>query len=54
MRDAVREDARLAGAGAGDHEQRAFRRQDGFPLGGIQVREVALGRCDSHPSMLAS
>jgi hypothetical protein len=23
--------------------------QDGLPLGGIQVREVALGRGDGHP-----
>ena len=54
VRDAVREDARLAGAGAGDHEQRPFGREDGLALGGIQVCEVALGRGDGHRSMLAA
>ena len=54
VRDAVGEHARLAGARAGDHEQRPFGREDGLPLGGIQVCEVALGRGDGHPSMLAT
>ena len=49
MRDAVGEHARLPGAGAGDHEQRPFGVQDGLPLGGIQAREVLLGRGDGHP-----
>ena len=48
VRDPVGEHARLAGAGAGDHEQRAFRGEDGLALGGVQVGEVALGRGDCH------
>ena len=41
VRDAVREHARLAGAGAGDHEQRPLGGEDGLPLGRVQVGEVA-------------
>ena len=48
VRDAVGEHARLAGAGARDHEQRPLRVQHGLPLGRIQVREVLLGRGDGH------
>ena len=47
--DTVREHARLPGAGSGDHEQRALGVQDGLPLGGIQVREIPLGRRHGHP-----
>ena len=54
VRDAVGEDARLAGAGAGDDEERPFGREDGLALGGIQVCEVALGRGDRHAPMLAT
>ena len=43
VRDAIGEHARLARAGAGDHEQRALGRQHGLPLGGVQVGEVGLG-----------
>ena len=48
VRDAVGEDARLAGARAGDHEQRAFGGQHGLPLGGVQVGEIGLRRGDRH------
>ena len=54
VRDAVGEHARLARAGAGDDEQRAFGREDGLPLGRVQVGEVLLGRRDGHPPMLAT
>ena len=55
VRDAVGEDARLAGAGAGDDEQRALGREHGLPLGGVQVGEVGLGGGDWHaPPMLAT
>ena len=53
MSDAIREDARLAGACAGDDEERPFGRENGLPLGFVQVREVALGCCDAHRPMLA-
>ncbi len=46
--DAIGEDARLAGAGSGDDEKRPFRREDGLPLGLVQVGEVALGSRDGH------
>ena len=43
--DAVREHARLPGAGAGDDEQRAVDVQDGLALGRIEVgEEVLVGR----------
>ncbi len=42
VRDAVREDARLAGARAGDDEQRPFRREDRLPLGRVQIGEIGL------------
>ena len=48
VRDAVREDARLAGARAGDHEQRAFGGEHRLALRGIQVGEIAFGRRDGH------
>jgi hypothetical protein len=48
MRDAVREDARLPGAGAGDDEQRPLRRDHGLALGGVEVGEVLLGGSDGH------
>ena len=41
MRDAVGQDARLAGAGACDDEQRALGREDGLALRLVQVGEVA-------------
>src|SRR6185295_2410675 len=47
--DAVREHARLAGAGAGDYEQRALGFEHGLALSGVQVGEVALGRGNGHP-----
>ena len=53
VRDAAREHARLAGARAGDHEQRPFGRQDGLPLGRIQVFEVRLRRRRGHRSRIA-
>ena len=48
MRDAVGEDARLARAGAGDHEQRPLGRQHRLPLGRVQVGEVVLRLRDGH------
>jgi hypothetical protein len=55
VRDAVREDARLAGARAGDDEQRPFGGEDGLPLSRVQVGEIGLGRSDWHaPPMLAT
>src|SRR3954451_11839445 len=38
----MRQDARLARPGSRNHEERAFGRQDGLPLGGVQVGEVGL------------
>ncbi len=46
--DAIRQDARLPGARAGDHEQRPFRGEDGLALGGVQVGEIAVRRRDGH------
>ena len=42
VRDAVREDARLARARAGDDEQRPLGREHGLPLGRVQVCEIGL------------
>ena len=53
VRDAVGEDPRLAGAGAGDHEQRALGRQHGLPLGRVQVGQVGLGPGRGHHSTVA-
>ena len=53
MSDAIREDARLPRARAGDDEERPLGRENGLPLGFVQVREVALGCCDAHRPMLA-
>ena len=53
VRDAIREDAGLAGPGAGDDEQRPLGGEHGLPLSGIEVREVLLRRGDGHGSMLA-
>ena len=44
-RDAVGQDARLAAAGAGQHEQRAVAVEDGLALGGIEAGEEV-----GHPS----
>ena len=41
--DAIGEDAGLARARAGDHEQRPLGRQHRLPLGGVQVGQVGLG-----------
>ncbi len=48
MGDPVGEHARLARAGAGDHEQRPFGRHDRLALRGVQVGEIGLGRGDGH------
>jgi hypothetical protein len=48
VRDAVGKDARLPGAGAGDHEQRPLSGQDGLLLDRIQVGEVVLRLRDGH------
>ena len=53
MCDAVREDARLPRACAGDHEQRTLGREDGVALGLVEVGEVALRGRDGHLPMLA-
>ena len=53
VRDAVGQHPRLAGAGAGDDEERAFGREHGLALRGVQVGEVLLGRGDGHVAMLA-
>jgi hypothetical protein len=52
--DPVCEHARLPGAGPCDDEHRAFGRENGLPLGGIQVREVLIGRREGHDPSLAS
>ena len=52
--DAVREDARLAGAGAGDDEERPFGLHDGLTLGVVQPFEVPIGADDGHAPMLAA
>ena len=48
VRDAVREDARLPRAGAGDDEHRALGGEDGLALRRVQVGEVLLGGGDRH------
>ena len=53
MRDAIRENARLPRARAGDHEQRALGRENGLALSFVEVGEVALGGRDGHRPMLA-
>ena len=53
MCDAIREDARLPRACAGDHEQRSFSRENGVALGLVEVGEVALRGRDGHLPMLA-
>ena len=50
--DAVRKHAGLPGAGAGHHEQRPFRGQDGLALGRVEVGEIGLGRRDGHRARL--
>ena len=50
----MREDARLAGAGAGEDEQRPLAVQDRLALGRVEVCEELLVRCDGHGSMLAA
>jgi len=50
--DPVGQDARLAGAGAGDDEERTFGAGDRLALRLVQVREVALGGRDGHRAML--
>src|SRR5205823_2462300 len=54
VRDAVGEYTRLAGAGPGDHEQRALGREDGLALGFVQVGEVGIGLYGGHPITLES
>jgi 3-oxoacyl-[acyl-carrier-protein] synthase II len=49
----VGQDARLAGAGPGDHEQRPLGRQHGLPLRGIEVGQVGLRPGRGHPSTVA-
>ena len=51
--DAAREDAGLAGAGAGDDEHGAFGVEHGLALRRIQVGEVGLGRRRGHRSIVA-
>ena len=53
VRDAIGEDARLPGAGAGDDEERPLGRENGLALGLVEVGEVALGGRDGHRPMLA-
>ncbi len=53
MCDAIREDARLPRARAGDDEERPLGREDGLALGLVEVGEVALGGRDAHRPMLA-
>ena len=48
--DPVGEDARLAGAGARDDEERAFGGEDRLALGGVQIREIGLRLGDRHCS----
>ncbi len=48
VRDAVREHARLPGAGARDDEQRPFRREHGLALGVVQLRQVLVRSRDRH------
>src|SRR5262249_13692954 len=53
VRHPMREHARLAGARAGDDEERPLGLEDGLPLRGIQVGEIALGGGRGHPPSLA-
>ena len=46
--DPVGDHARLAAAGAGQHEQRTVAGRHGFALGGIQIVEETLHRCCHH------
>ena len=48
MRDAIREDARLPRARAGDDEERSLGRENGLALGLVEVGEVALRGRDGH------
>ena len=48
VRDPVGEHARLAGARAGDDEQRPLGCEDRLSLAGIQVGEIAFGRRHGH------
>ena len=48
VRDAVGEDARLARARSGDHEQRPLRGEDRLLLRRVQIGEIGLGRSDGH------
>jgi hypothetical protein len=50
----MREDAGLAGARAGDDEQRPLRVPDRLELGLVEAVEEALGGRDRDPSMLAA
>ncbi len=50
VRDAVGEDARLPGARACDHEQRALGGEDRLALRRVQVGEIALWRGNGHPA----
>jgi hypothetical protein len=52
VRDAIGEDARLAGARAGDDEKRSLGGQDRVALSLVEVGEVALGGRDGDASML--
>ena len=49
----MREHARLAGAGAGDHEERAVDVENGLALRRIEAVEELLVRRDGHSPMLA-
>src|SRR5581483_4288223 len=50
VRDAMRQHPRLAGAGAGDDEQRPLRREHGFTLRRVEALQVAVGADDGHRS----
>ena len=54
VRDAAREDAGLAGAGAGHHEHGAFGVEDSLALRRVQVGEVGLRRRRGHRSIVAA
>jgi len=54
MRDAARQHARLAGACAGDHEQRPLGGQHRLQLGRIQVFQVRRGGAHGHRSRIAA
>ena len=51
--DAMRQHPRLAGAGAGDHEQRPVDVQHSLALGRVQACEELVVRGDGHRPMLA-